>query len=157
MPLADGGPAEAGDVWLRAITDDKYLKRDGALHNSAFSGKRVLGPPTTPERPWSIELSGWLLSLIDELEAKCIDFCGGRPFAGVMFQGVEILRSQASGVRTDVIYTPKPDDGAHADFVAFGAADKFVIRDWLQDMLRTVRPDGLAAIDALRKPPARHL
>jgi hypothetical protein len=154
MLLADGDPAETYDVWLRAITDEKYLKRDGTLHNSAFSGKRVLGPPSTSHRLWSIELSGWLLSLIGELETKCTDFCGGRPFAGVMFQGVEKLRSEASGVRTDVIYTPKPGDDAHADLVVFGAADKFVIRDWLQDILRTVRPDGLGTVEALRRPPA---
>ena len=92
MVLADGDPAEPGDVWLRAITDEKYLKRDGTLHNSAFGGKRVLGPPSTPERPWSMELSGWLLSFIDRLEAKCTDFCSERPFAGVMFQGVDKLR-----------------------------------------------------------------
>jgi hypothetical protein len=92
MALADGDPAEAGDVWLRAITDEKYLERDGTLHNSAFGGKRVLGPPSTPERPWSMELSGWLLSFIDTLEAKCTDFCSGRLFAGVMLQSVERLR-----------------------------------------------------------------
>ena len=153
MVLADGDPAEAVDVWLRAITDEKYAKRDGTLHNSAFSGKRILGRPSTAERPWSMELSGWLLSLIDDLETKCTVFCSGRPFAGVMFQGVEKLRSEASGVRTDVIYTPRPGDGAHADFVAFGPADKFVIRDWLQDILRTVGPDGLGAIESLRQRP----
>jgi hypothetical protein len=151
MALADGDPAEADDVWLRAITDERYLKPDGTLHNSAFSGRRVLGPPSTPGRPWSLELSGWLLSLIEGLERKCTDFCLGRRFAGVMFQSVEKLRSEASGFRTDVIFTPKPNDSAHADFVGFGTADKFVIRDWLQDMLGAVRPDGLAAIDALRR------
>jgi hypothetical protein len=154
MALADGDPAAAADVWLRAITDEKYWKRDGTLHNSAFSGKRVLGPPSTPGRLWSLELSGWLLSLIAELERKCTDFCGGRPFAGAMFQSLEKLRSELSGFRTDVIYTPKSDDESHADLVAFGAADKFVIRDWLQDILRCVRPDGLAALEALLQRPA---
>jgi hypothetical protein len=156
MALADGDAAEPGDVWLRAITDEKYLKADGTLHNSAFTGKRVLGPPSTPGRSWSLELSGWLLSLIEGLERKCADFCGSRPFAGIMYRSVEQLRWEATGFRTDVIYTPKLDDRAHADFVAFGAADKFVIRDPLQDILQVVRPDELAAVEALRRQPPGH-
>jgi hypothetical protein len=152
MALADGDPAEDGDVWLRAITEEKYWKRDGTLHNSAFSGKRVLGPPSAPGRLWSLELSGWLLSLIAEIERKCTDFCGGRAFAGVMFQSVEKLRTEHNGFRTNVIYTPKADDEAHADLVAFGPADKFVVRGWLQDILHSVRPDGLATVEALRRP-----
>jgi hypothetical protein len=152
MPLADGDPADADDVWLLAVTDERYLKPDGTLHNSAFSGRRVLGP-FTHGRPWSLELSGWLLSFIEELERKCTDFCVRRRFAGVMFQSVEKLRSEASGFRTDVVYTPRPDDSAHADFAAFGAADKFVIR-LAAGYTQGCPPRRAAAIDALRRRPA---
>ena len=54
---------------------------------------------------------------------------------------------------TDVIYTPRAGDVAHADLVAYhlDVESKYVLRDWLQDMIQCVRPDKIAVIDALRQ------
>jgi hypothetical protein len=84
----------------------------------------------------------WLRAITDERCLKPDGTLHNRAFSG----------KRALGPPSDVTYSPKLDDRAHADFIAFGAADKFVIRDWLQDMLQIVRPDGLAAIEALRPP-----
>lgn len=148
MPLADGDPAEAWDTWLRVITDRKYVKSDGTLSNNAFSGKRVIASPAKP-RPWSIELSGALLSMIDDLYSYGHSFCGVR-FAGYMFQLAGKLRNP--DLATDVIYTPTADP-AHADLVSYRLTieSKYALRDWLQDSIRCVGPDDLGAIDALRQ------
>src|SRR5262245_58082192 len=121
MPLRDGDPAELSDVWTRVLTNNGYWKKDGTLHNSAFGGKAI-APPNEKNRPWAHELSGRLLSLIKNLEKESSEFCVAFKceFAGIMFQKVENLRSEVSGFRTDVIYTPKDADIAHSDFVSFG-------------------------------------
>jgi hypothetical protein len=150
MPLKAGDPAEADDVWLRVITNKDYWRHDGRLHNSAFGGKGGFSP--SQNCPWTHELSGRLLSLVQNLRQECIDFCGDR-FAGVMFQKVENLRSEDSGWPTDVYYTPKDYDNAHADFVSFKTKDKidyYEVRDWLQDFIQHVKPDKLEAVEALR-------
>jgi hypothetical protein len=152
MTPSDGDPAEPWDVWTRVITNQEYWKKDGTLHNSAFSGKGAIAVPET-ERPWSHELSGRLLSLITNLQQESAGFCAGmnKQFAGVMFQTVENLRSVASGFPTDVVHTPS-DDAAHGDVIAFGTTDedRFILRDWLQDFIQYVRPNLLAAVEALR-------
>jgi hypothetical protein len=149
MPLADGDPAEAWDTWLRVITDERYFKSDGTLANDAFTGKTVISPPDPP-RPWSLELSGALLSMIFDIRLYADAFCGDK-FAGYMFQKVESLRSEDNA--TDVIYTPRARDNAHADLVAYhlDAEYKYVLRDWLQDSIQCVRRDKIEAIDALRQ------
>lgn len=148
MPLADGDPAEAWDTWLRVITDRKYLKSDGTLSNNAFSGKRVIAPPAKP-RPWSIELSGALLSIIDDLTSYGRGFCGDR-FAGYMFQLAGRLRNP--DLATDVVYTPTADP-AHADLVSYrlSTESKYALRDWLQDSIRCANVDDVGAIDTLRR------
>src|SRR4051812_17259125 len=119
MPLQSGSPADERDVWMRILTRPDYLKKDGTLHNSAFSGKAALAPPAS-EAPWSLEMSGRLLSLVKDIQGESEAFCvAPLIFSGLMYQTVENLRSQDSGSNTDVIYTPKPTDDAHADFVAY--------------------------------------
>jgi hypothetical protein len=144
MSLADGDPACETDVWHRIITDRKYWKADGTLHNRAFTG-RVIAPPTVT-RPWSHELSGRLLSLVKNLEQESRDYCEqrSRQFHGVMFQNVKGLRSTIDEqFPTDVRYTPiVPDDPTHSDFVASDTKtdeDVHSIRDWLQSNLKAVK------------------
>jgi hypothetical protein len=152
MPLVDGDPAEAEDTWLRVITNEKYIKSDGTLANNAFTGKAI-APPAAP-RPWSIELSGALLSKIADLRTYGGAFPYGQ-FVGYMFQEVRILRNEE--LETDVVYTPKKDtphpDTAHADLVSYRLAlqEKYALRDWLQETVRCVRPDGLDVMEALRR------
>ena len=98
MPLADGDPAEAWDTWLRVITDEKYFKDDGTLSNKAFSGKKVIAPPAKP-RPWSMELSGALLSMIADLRSYGHGFCGNK-FAGYMFEKGEKFAEARTTRRT---------------------------------------------------------
>jgi hypothetical protein len=150
MSLKAGDPADESDVWLRVVTNENYWKADGTLHNKAFGGG-AFSP--SKDLPWRHELSGRLLSLIKNLEQECIDFCGQK-FAGVMFQTVVNLRSKGSGFSTDVYYTPTERDEAHSDFVIFGIEDKddiFQVRDWLQDFVQYVKPQRLAAVEALRR------
>jgi hypothetical protein len=157
MGIAAGEPADIGDVWLRVITLQKYWKADGTLHNSAFGG-RAIAPPD-PARPWGLELSGRLLSLIKNIKAESKALCEApREFAGIMYQTIENLRSEGdayhrpTGCRTDVFYTPKEDDKAHADLAIYGSTveNKFAIRDWLQESIQCVRPDKCEVIEALR-------
>jgi hypothetical protein len=149
MTLADGDPAEAWDTWLRVIADERYFKNDGTLANNAFSGRRVISPPDPP-RSWSLEISGALLSMIPDLRVYADAFCRDK-FAGYMFQKVENLRNEDNA--TDVIYTPRLGDSAHADLVAdhLEVQNKYVLRDWLQDSIQCVRPDQIDAIDVLRQ------
>lgn len=156
MPLAHGDPAEIWDVWTRVITDKRYWKTDGSgkLHNRAFGGK-AFAPPYN-RSPWTYELSGRILSMIEYLERESMDFCKRveKDFAGVMYQNVENLRSDGSGFPTDVIYTPYDQDSAHADVAVYNAAGEahvFAVRDWLQDLIKCVKPDDLAVICALRQ------
>jgi hypothetical protein len=160
MPPEPGAPADATDVWVRVLTSEGYWKRDGTLHNSAFSGSAIAAP--TGNKPWTIELSGRLLSLIEKLERESRGFCTPpRVFAGLMYQTVEKLRTDGSRFPpfpTDVIYTPidrnEYKDPAHADLVAYGPAptppDRFLFRDWLQDLIQCVRPHQCAVVEQLR-------
>jgi hypothetical protein len=154
--LKDGDPAQAWNVWIRVITDCNYWKKDGTLHNKAFTGKGGFMPPLKA-RPWSHELSGRLLSLVTNLREESMAFCEGlkRDFAGIMFQHVEGLRSQRSGFPTDVIYTPVvAADEAHSDLTVKHAVtedDLRELRDWLQDNIFYVKPDKLSAVCTLRE------
>jgi hypothetical protein len=153
MALADGDPAETWDTWTRVITSENYWKKDGTLHNNAFSGKAFAAPKA--DRLWSHELSGRLLSLIGNLLQESTEFCTqiNKQFAGLMFQKVDNLRSTCSGFRTDVVYTPYSEDTAHSDCVAFETNDenRFELRDWLQDFIQCVRPEMISALEALRQ------
>jgi hypothetical protein len=157
MAVKSGEPAEATDVWMRVLTDKNFLKKDGLLHNKAFTGKAIAEPK--PPREWTLEFSGRLLSLVKEVETESAAFCEPpMTFAGIIFQTVENLRSDGnsfhrnSGCRTDVIYTPKPKDVAHADLVAFGPSveHRYLMRDWLQDFIQYASPGNCAIIEALR-------
>ncbi|WP_214476055.1 hypothetical protein [Mesorhizobium sp. dw_380] len=155
MALNAGDGADAADYWLRVLTNTDYWKADGTLHNAAFGGKAI-GQPDA--RPWSIEFSGRLLSLVKDVEKEAIEFCGDKmPFAGVMYQSVENLRTDGSAAipsfPTNVIYTPKDSDPAHGDLVAYGPSveHKYALRDWLQDIIQAVLPDKCNVVEQLRR------
>ena len=146
---------------MRVLTSNDYWKRDGSLHNSAFSGSAI-APPTV-NKPWTLEMSGRLLSLVVNVEQASRDFCvPPREFAGLIYQTVDNLRSAGNsfhvntGCPTDVIYTPINEPGhqdvAHADLVAYGPdrANRFLIRDWLQEFIQYVRPNQCTVIEQLR-------
>ena len=159
MGVKAGEPAEVTDTWLRVLTDERYIKSDGTVHNSAFGGRAIAQPQGSGE--WTLELSGRLLSLVTDLDSESRAFCAGRTFAGILYQTVENLRQNGdgffrmTGCRTDVIFTPTADP-AHADLVAYGPTEesKFLIRDWLQDFIQVVRAEQADLVEGLRKPEA---
>jgi len=150
--LTDGDVAEENDTWLRVITSEHYWKKDGTLHNSAFSGGAIAC--SSEARPWNMELSGRLLSMVQDIDTESKEFCQklDRPFVGLMFQTVENL-SKGFIVRTGVYYTPN-EDYAHSDFAVFAHMNRSMmhqLRDWLQDFIQCVKPEKAAVtINALR-------
>ena len=157
MSPVSGQPANANDVWFRVLTDPKYWKRDGKLHNSAFGGKAI-SPPKQP-KGYTLELSGRLLSLTIDVEAEAKEYCTApREYSGIMYQTVQKLRTNGTdsdpipGCPTDVIYTPNADT-AHADLVAYGPTfeNRYLIRDWLQEFIQCARPGHCGTIEALRR------
>ena len=70
MPLSDGDPADAADVWLRVITNANHVRKDGKLNHQAFKGA-MTSPDTA--RGWQHELSGRLKSLIGDVEAEGLE------------------------------------------------------------------------------------
>ncbi len=149
MPPKDGEPADANDVWLRNITNKNHVRPDGRLTSNAFTGSAI-SPPVS-RRPWDRELSGRLVSLTNDFEAEGRAFCGQRnkPFMGVMYAKVERLRRETNGITTDVYYTPKEDDKAHADLTMAGTDDDNIgfLRDWLQEVLRVSKPEPKCVLD----------
>lgn len=154
MALNWGDKADVRDHWLRVLTNEAYLRADGIVHNGAFGGKAIRQPE---DRAWSLELSGRLLSLVKDVEAEARAFCGDKmPFVGVMYQSVENLRTDGSaplpGFPTDVVFTPRDGDDAHADLVGYGpgAEHKFALRDWLQDFIQAVSSTQCNVVEQLR-------
>jgi hypothetical protein len=151
MPLAEGDAADPGEVWLRVVKEPKWIKEDGSVPNNAFTGAAFR---SLLESPWSIELSGALLSLVPDLEVYGKGKCG-EGYAGHMYQVVEKLYCIEHAI--DVIFTPKPNaeppDLAHADAVSFRVVieDKHLMRDWLQEVISTVRRNQFGPLEALRK------
>ncbi|TPK63859.1 hypothetical protein FJ930_26120 [Mesorhizobium sp. B2-4-15] len=154
MALNWGDKADVRDYWLRVLTNEAYLRSDGTVHNGAFGGKAISQPD---DRAWSLELSGRLLSLVKDVEAEARAFCGDKmPFIGVLYQSVENLRTDGTsplpGFPTDIVYTPRAGDNAHADHVAYGptAEHKFALRDWLQDFIQAVDSTQCNVVEQLR-------
>jgi len=170
-------PADDCDVWLRALTDRKHVyekTEDGrstlSLHNRALKGKAI-GPPTE-KRPWSIEVSGKLLSLIANVVSEGESFIeqikATKPDA--VFQGyaystvgkIREVRLNFPHPSVDVMATPKANNPTHADAVmnldSEASGDdlekaKSMLRDWLQEVLEVVRPnEACERLEALRPP-----
>jgi hypothetical protein len=154
MALSDGDLADARDTWSRIITDPTYWKKDGTMHNRAFTGKAIA--PPLENRSWSHELSGRLLSLIASLKQESEDIClqKSRPFEGIMYREVAALCAMIDGdIKADVRYTPIANqDRAHSDFVTYNTveAHRQAIRDFLQETVRALKPANIAHLESLR-------
>jgi hypothetical protein len=149
MPPKDGEPADADDIWLRNVTNKRHVRPDGRPTSNAFTGSAI--SPRVPGRPWDYELSGRLVSLTNNFEAEGRSYCEQRdkPFVGVLYAKVERIRNEISGIKTDVHYTPKGSDKAHADLTMAGANDDNLglVRDWLQEVLRVSKPEPKCVLD----------
>src|SRR4051794_14475061 len=128
MPIADGDPADVGDIWFRVLTDERYIRK-GTVHPHAFKGKGVIGrPDPEKKRPWDHELSGRLRSLSATPAAEAEDYCAEmtklhkqtKTFAGIMFCRLPDLRPLPNQINTGVHFTPLPNVKSHADFVLSG-------------------------------------
>lgn len=115
------------DVWYRAITNQKHLKKDGSLHHAAL--KAFIDPPAIRTSEWKSEISGRLRSLANDIRedgekraalqrsrnpqlSKYLHFC-----AVVFAHPIEIRVWPLD--RTDVLFDPKKDDPAHANVAFF--------------------------------------
>jgi hypothetical protein len=157
MPLSDGDPADIDDTWFRVLTNKHHLYADGRLHHNAFTGKTAIARPGQKEnREWAHELSGRLLSLAGDVGIEAKEFCEKqqRDYVGIAHAIISALRTQHQHVRIDVCYTPHDNDKAHADIAFYNSADddKEMLIDWLQTVLKALRPDELAALTVKRRP-----
>lgn len=138
--MNSGEPAASDDSWLRPITNETHI-RHGAVHHAQF--KRWLASPRDPSRPWKLELSGRLCSLVtsvsedadervrqqqERLKASNKAVPSAIKYCGVLHAPADYIR-QTNGLDCDVIYDPTKEDIAHA---------VIVIRDKGQDQILTV-------------------
>jgi len=122
-----GDAAEPDEVWLRPVTNETHLKRN-TVHHGAL--KKWIAPPDDPAKPWKLEVSGRLRSLVDNISADAVQsvdaqkaklMASGKPVPSVL-KYCGILYSQANDVRAiaefdgDVIFDPT-EDPAHANIV----------------------------------------
>ena len=153
--MNEGDPADLSDVWLRILTSRKYVTKGVQVHNRAFGGKAIA--PPAESKPYSLEISGRLLSFVKDVEKESREFCKpNQEYSGVIYQVVKEIRNDGAsanpGFRTDVFFTPKPHDCAHADVAAFGPTieECYLLRDWLQDIIRYAPPGNCHEVEKLR-------
>jgi hypothetical protein len=173
MPIADGDPADDGDIWFRVLTEDdnKYIRK-GKIHPNAFKGKNaIVAPDPQKNRPWDHELSGRLRSLTNDVVAEANAYCEEmtkrtgqtKKFGGVMFCSVQQARQVFEGViATRVYYTPLPTtDRAHADLTFNGsvnAAEQVFdkLRLWLCNVVTGLYPAQIELLPRAETSPAAY-
>jgi hypothetical protein len=138
------------------ITNETHIKR-GIVHHGEF--KKWLGPPDDPQRPWKLELSGRLRSLVGSIsqdadqkvktqQAKLV--AANRPvpsaikYCGILYSAVEQIRETAD-LDCDVIYEPT-EDTAHANIVIRdkGPSEILTVTDILLRRLKLLRETEVA-------------
>lgn len=136
-----------------------YITSEGTVHFQALKGKAIA--PVNSER-WSHELSGRLNSIAratikqdgeraverarEKLKLQNKSVPSKIRFMGVACATASTLRG-CDAAKTDVVFTPQPDDPAHADFVVFTTqTDEDTIANvqiWLQKTLKVQRAEQL--------------
>jgi hypothetical protein len=151
-----GDPADSEDTWLRPITNETHIKR-GAVHHGEF--KKWLGPPDDAQKPWKLEFSGRLRSLVgsisqdanQKVEAQKAKLrAANKPvpsaikYCGILHSGVEHIREIAD-LDCDVIYEPT-EDTAHANIVIKdkGAGEILTVTDILLRHIKFLRETEVA-------------
>lgn len=146
--------------WYRVLTNKSHVTSEGTVHYQALKG---LAFKASVEKPWAHELSGRLVSLVNDALAEAHAQVAvihqnfrrqGKPvpskicLAGVACATAQELRGTSSPViRTDAIYTPQATDMAHSDFVTYGTesdADIDPVRDRLRASLHVIQPTDIA-------------
>jgi hypothetical protein len=122
-----GDPAAPDDVWLRPITNETHLRRSGVHHGEL---KKWVGPPDDPAKPWKLEISGRLRSMVSSIskdaiqkaEAQRAKLLAANKKVPSAIKYCGLLHSTADDIRSitefdgDVIYDPT-EDLAHANIV----------------------------------------
>jgi hypothetical protein len=146
-----GDPADDPDVWLRAVTNSNHIRR-GRVHHAEF--KKWLAPPDDPKAGWKLEISGQLLSLVDNICNQAEERVEGQRkklraagkavpscliFCGVLYAKVDAIR-KIRVLKCDVICDPQPEDGAHANVVVLdkGPDEILTVTDTLLETLAWV-------------------
>jgi hypothetical protein len=170
MPIADGEPADGGDIWSRVLTDENYIRK-GKLHPHAFKGRAAIAPPgSVKKRSWSHELSGRLRSLTTDVSAEAHAFCEeaakatgqNKTFSGVMYCCIpDAHQTFETTIFTQVHYTPQLANKAHADFTFTGSdsATEEVfdrLRLWLCELFIGLHPAQIKLLPEASTPPARY-
>ncbi len=122
-----GDAAEPDDIWLRPVTNETHLKGK-MVHHGAL--KKWITPPDDPLKPWKLEFSGRLRSMITGISADAINKVESQKakliatkkkipsalkYCGILHIPVESVRSIPE-FNGDVIYDPT-NDPAHANIV----------------------------------------
>ena len=154
-----GDSAEPDDIWLRPVTNENHLKRTTAtVHHAAL--KKWLEPPDDPDRPWKLEVSGRLRSLVDSISADAIRKVDAQKanliasnkkvpsdlkYCGVLYSRAEDVRA-ITEFQGDVIFEPTDDDPAHANVVIRdkGPNDILTVMDGLIRKLVFLSADQVA-------------
>ena len=143
------------------LTNSSHVTRDGTVHYQALKGGVFEAPD---QKPWAHELSGRITSLVvdivgeaearvGEIRATYIQKKKSVPrkirFAGVACATASELRAPTMPtITTDVVYSPLPEDAAHANFVTYQTIsneDLNPVRNWLKETLRVIKPQDINA------------
>ena len=145
------------DVWLRVVTDARWVNTDGSLSEQALK-KKALAPPLDPNKPWSHELSGRSLSHAKDVQKNGVFFVDvvrnkqRNPnkhlrFVGVAAATVGDLRPLCARLKSELVFSPVMEvynpffDEAHSDFVVYAANEDSLdeVRTSLQELLILVK------------------
>jgi hypothetical protein len=152
-----GDAAAPDDVWLRAVTNEKHLKPT-AVHHGAL--KKWIAPPDDPTKPWKLEVSGRLRSLVgsvssdarQKVESQKANLAAANKnipsairYCGILYSTVEDIRA-ITDFNGDVIFEPTADDAAHANIVIRdkGASEILTVTDVLMKKLILLKAEQVA-------------
>jgi hypothetical protein len=144
------------DVWLRAITNANHL-RQGKIHRSQL--KHWLSPPDDKAKPWKLELSGRLLSLLQSISSDADRRLHAQKeklardgkavpsdlrYCGIVHAEVLEIRG-CTTCRFDVVPDQNDDDDAHTNIVVVdkGEDEILTVAEALADILKWLSPEKL--------------
>ena len=152
-----GDTAAPDDVWLRPITNETHIKRSG-VHHGEF--KKWIAPPDDPAKPWKLEISGRLRSMVGSISKDAMEKVATQKakllaankkvpsaikFCALLHSTVEDIRS-ITDFDGDVIYDPT-EDLAHANIVVRdkGPSEILTVTDALSKHLTFLQVSDVAA------------
>lgn len=150
-------PATDDDIWLRAVTNANHVRKNGVYRGQL---KHWLAPPDDIQKPWKLELSGRLLSIIrsisqdaerrvslqrDKLAQQGKSVPSDIKYCGIVHAKVGDIRG-SSLCRFDVVPDQQPDDDAHANIIVIdkGADEILTVVEVLLEVLIWLSKDEVA-------------